>query len=71
MTASRIQYVAPDWHTDRRVSAAVTLRMGGVSGTPFDTLNLGSPRDDDPGAIAENRRRVRGHLGLPSEPVWL
>jgi YfiH family protein len=53
------------------VSAAVTLRTGGVSATPFDSLNLGTPGDDVPGAVAENRRRVRDHFGLPSEPVWL
>lgn len=69
--ASGIQYVAPDWRTERQVSAAVTLRTGGVSAAPFDSLNLGTPGDDAPGAVAENRRRVRDHFGLPSEPVWL
>jgi YfiH family protein len=69
--APGIQYVAPDWRTQRQVSAAVTLRTGGVSVAPFDTLNLGTPADDAPGAVAENRRRVHEHLGLPSEPIWL
>jgi YfiH family protein len=69
--ASGIKYVAPDWRTERQVSAAVTLRTGGVSAAPFDSLNLGTPGDDAPGAVAENRRRVREHFGLPSEPVWL
>jgi YfiH family protein len=66
-----IQYVAPDWRTERQVSAAVTLRTGGVSVAPFESLNLGTPSEDAPGAVAENRRRVRDHFGLPSEPVWL
>jgi purine-nucleoside/S-methyl-5'-thioadenosine phosphorylase / adenosine deaminase len=66
-----IKYVAPDWRTARQVSAAVTLRTGGVSAAPFDTLNLGTPAEDAPGAVAENRRLVSEHFGLPSEPVWL
>ena len=66
-----IHYVAPDWRTERQVSAVVTLRTGGASAAPFDSLNLGTPSDDAPGAVAENRRRVREHFGLPTEPVWL
>ena len=40
------------------VRAFVTTRAGGVSATPFDTLNLGDHVGDDPAAVAENRRRV-------------
>jgi len=65
-----IQYVAPDWRTERQVSAAVTLRTGGVSAAPFDSLNLGTPGDDAPVAVAEIAPRARA-LGLPTEPVWL
>ena len=70
MTAG-IPYLAPDWRTARQVCAAVTLRIGGVSAAPLDSLNLGTPSEDAPGAVAENRRRVREYFGLPSEPVWL
>jgi purine-nucleoside/S-methyl-5'-thioadenosine phosphorylase / adenosine deaminase len=71
MATAGIQYVAPDWRTARQVSAAVTLRTGGVSAAPFDSLNLGAPDDDAAGAVAENQRRISEHFGLPSEPVWL
>jgi len=54
-----------------RVHAAITLRTGGVSAAPCDTLNLGIHVGDDPAAVAENRRRVRETLQLPSEPAWL
>jgi YfiH family protein len=35
-----------------------TGRAGGVSPAPYDTLNLGRWTDDDPAAVAENRRRA-------------
>ena len=36
-----------------------TTRHGGVSQGPFDSLNLGGRWGDDPGAVAENHRRLR------------
>jgi YfiH family protein len=35
-----------------------TGRAGGVSHAPYASLNLGRWTDDDPGAVAENRRRA-------------
>lgn len=35
------------------------------------SLNLATHVGDAPGAVAENRRRVRQALNLPSEPLWL
>jgi YfiH family protein len=35
-----------------------TTRAGGVSAGPYASLNLGLLTDDDPAAVAENRRRV-------------
>lgn len=52
------------------VGVAFTDRHGGVSAPPYDSLNLGRSHHDDPGAIAENLRRVRAGLGLaPDRPV--
>jgi YfiH family protein len=42
-----------------------------VSVGAFASLNLGAHVGDDAGAVAENRRRVRAALELPSEPLWL
>jgi copper oxidase (laccase) domain-containing protein len=47
----------------------VTQRTGGVSAAPYDSLNLGTHVGDDPTAVAENRRRIREFLRLPSEPA--
>lgn len=46
-----------------------TTRAGGVGVAPHDTLNLGLRADDQPEAVAENRRRVRA--AVSGEPLWL
>ena len=46
------------------VLAAGSTRLGGVSKPPFASLNLGLSTDDDPLAIAENRRRFFTALGI-------
>lgn len=64
-------FVFPDWPAPASVHAAFTLRAGGVSASPYDSLNVGAHVGDVPDAVAENRRRVREQLRLPGEPVWL
>jgi polyphenol oxidase len=61
----------PDWRAPQGVQAAFTLRAGGVSVAPYDSLNLGAHVGDEPAAVAANRQRVHALLGLPAEPVWL
>ena len=68
---THIEVITPAWTAPARVHAAFTLRAGGVSTPPFNSLNLGVHVGDDPAAVAENRRRMREHLGLPVEPAWL
>ena len=63
--------ITPDWPAPAGVRAAFTLRTGGVSAAPYDSLNLGAAIGDSPEAVAENRRRVREALRLPGEPAWL
>jgi YfiH family protein len=68
---STLDCIVPDWPAPPNVRAATTLRSGGVSVGGFASLNLGAHVGDEAAAVAENRRRVREALGLPSEPVWL
>jgi YfiH family protein len=63
--------IRPDWPVSPRVGAAFTLRQGGASLPPFDSLNVGAHVGDEPAAVAENRRRVTRVLDLPAEPSWL
>ena len=60
-----------DWPAAPRVRAVTTLRTGGVSRAPFDTLNLGDHVTDDPQVVHANRVHLRVHLALPAEPLWL
>jgi YfiH family protein len=69
--AAHPQLLTPEWAAPPAVRAAFTLRGGGVSAPPFDSLNLGAHVGDEPAAVAENRRRVREVLELPAEPAWL
>jgi YfiH family protein len=66
-----VPILEPQWAAPRGVRAAFSLRSGGTSTPPWDSLNLGVHVGDDPAAVAENRRRLRHTLGLPSEPIWL
>ena len=59
----------PDWPVSTRVRSCITTRAGGVSKAPFDTFNLGDHVDDQPQAVAENRRRLACELDCV--PTWL
>ena len=51
------------------VRSAFSTRQGGVSRSPFDTLNLGRSTADDPEAVAENRRRLLHSIGFSPDHV--
>jgi YfiH family protein len=44
--------------------AAFSTRLGGVSGAPYDTLNIGILTGDKRADVLENRRRLAAALGL-------
>lgn len=62
-------WILPYWPAPAGVCARVSTRAGGVSVSPYDSLNLGGHVGDDPQAVAANRAKVRAVL--PAEPVWL
>ncbi len=64
-------WLRPDWPAPESVRAVFTLRGGGVSTGLCASLNVGTQVDDDPVAVAENRRRIASSFNLPSEPAWL
>jgi YfiH family protein len=61
----------PDWPAPENVRAVFTLRTGGVSSGCLASLNVGAQVQDDPAAVAENRRRIAAAFDLPTEPAWL
>ncbi|MGH8250253.1 MAG: peptidoglycan editing factor PgeF [Steroidobacteraceae bacterium] len=68
---NRSDVLVPDWPVAPSVRAVMTTRAGGVSSGPFASLNLAGHVGDDPASVAENRRRLRQVLDLPSDPSWL
>jgi hypothetical protein len=48
-----------------RINHGFFTREGGVSTGIYASLNCGVGSDDEPAAVAENRRRAMAHLGLP------
>jgi polyphenol oxidase len=48
-----------------RIRRVVTTRQGGVSAPPYASFNLADHVGDDPGAVAANRKRLAGELGVP------
>lgn len=65
-----IEIIAADWDADHAV-AGTTTRTGGVSEGAYRSLNLGAHVGDRLENVAENRRRLVEHAGLPAEPLWL
>ena len=66
-----VGFLAADWPAPASIRAGTTLRSGGASAPPFDTLNLGDRAGDDPAAVEINRERIRTQLDLPAAPAWL
>ena len=66
---SQINFITPNWPAPANVKALQTTRVGGVSKSPYASLNLGAHVNDDPIAVAKNRQLLSPYL--PSEPVWI
>lgn len=49
---------------------AFFTRIGGISGPPWDTLNLAASTGDHPDAVRENIRRCAVALGVPMERLY-
>lgn len=59
----------PDWPAPANVGAACSLRAGGVSPAPYDTLNLGGHVGDAAANVAGNRARFAA--ALEARPVFM
>jgi polyphenol oxidase len=55
-----------------RIGVAFSSRVGGVSGPPYDSLNLGLGVGDDPAAVAANRTALAAACGLRvTDLAWM
>ena len=66
-----IEIIKAQWDAPPKIHAFTTLRAGGVSQPPYDSLNLALHVEDKAAAVIENRNRFCRQLSLPTEPVWL
>lgn len=63
--------LAPNCALPNGVHVCTTQRLGGVSQTPYQSLNLGLHVGDSPAAVTQNRDFLSASLKLPGTPVWL
>ena len=70
-SVSPVSLIPPDWPAPAWVRAAASTRQGGVSSTPYDSLNLATHCGDDPAQVERNRALWAQRAGLPGPPVWL
>ena len=69
--AELLTCITPGWSEPRGVTALTSTRLGGVSQTPYDSLNLGLHVADEKQSVEENRRLFREAWSIPSDPLWL
>jgi hypothetical protein len=63
--------ITPDWPAPATVSALVTTRLGGLSGKPWNTFNLGDHVGDEAATVAGNRQRLQACLAAGTRVQWL
>ncbi|MGY5955830.1 purine nucleoside phosphorylase YfiH [Kosakonia sp. BK9b] len=63
--------IFPQWPQPQGVASCSSTRTGGISLSPYDSLNLGAHCGDELAHVEENRRRLFAAGGLPTKPVWL
>ena len=61
--------VTPELMSGLPCTAGFTTRAGGISQSPFDSLNLGGGTPDDPGSVRENMARLYHHIGVDAGSV--
>jgi YfiH family protein len=71
LEGTRMRWQRPHWPAPEGVEAWVTSRLGGVSESPYDSLNLGSHVGDRQGAVLANRALIRNCLPAGVRLQWL
>jgi len=71
MSSNASSFIAPTWPAPSSVRAYVSTRIGGKSGHPFDSLNLGLHVKDDPDFVVQNRKLFASYIDMPNSAIWL
>ena len=69
--SDNVNIILPAWNVPAHVRAITTTRLGGVSKSPYNGLNLAHHVGDDSDSVITNREILRRDWLLPSEPYWL
>ena len=64
-------WLAADWPAPTHIQAGTTVRTGGFSSAPYDTLNLARHVGDEEIAVEKNRKLISKQLSLQNTPLWL
>lgn len=64
-----LDFIQPNWPAPENVKCVSTIRAGGVSLAPYDSLNLGVHVADNIEHVQLNRQRLAQYL--PAQPLWL
>ncbi|MDD2724725.1 MAG: peptidoglycan editing factor PgeF [Methylovulum sp.] len=64
-------WLRPNWPAPETIQAACTLRTGGVSVAPYNSLNPALHVGDHVDSVRQNRQIIGDMLHLPGEPKWL
>lgn len=65
------RFITADWPAPDSIVAGTSLRTGGASAAPYDSLNLGAHVGDEVATVLENRIRLCRSIGLHNDPAWL
>lgn len=65
------EFLIPDWPAPSNVGALVTTRTGGVSLSPYQSLNLALHVGDNRDAVIRNRRLLADELPQTLQWQWL
>ncbi len=63
--------IVPSWPKPWNVNALITTRRGGVSATPYDSLNLALHVGDSEEAVLQNRKLMANAIGEDIDYQWL
>ncbi|HCH49617.1 MAG TPA: peptidoglycan editing factor PgeF [Proteus sp.] len=63
--------IFPDWPQPDNIGACSTLREGGISLPPYNSLNLGTHVGDNIQSVEKNRQLLCEEAQLPEMPLWL
>jgi purine-nucleoside/S-methyl-5'-thioadenosine phosphorylase / adenosine deaminase len=64
-----MNWLKADWPTPDFIKAGTTLRNGGVSSAPYNSLNLATHVGDELSAVKQNRGLLNAKV--PNAPQWL